>query len=224
MIDLYQLLGIKRGATRDEVRKAYRRKAKSSHPDSGGSVEQFGALATAHEVLSDERRREKYDATGEIETSKPNNLDVSAIEVIAQKLGLVIHAEHDVTSLDVDALIEQAIREDITARKSSIADQERAIKRVGRLRARAKRKTEGGDNMLLRVLDWHERSSKDLIKKNEDSVASMERALEILEGYSFVDDTPPPAQDEVSSALYDTIQALDELAAILNAQPKAAVG
>jgi curved DNA-binding protein CbpA len=224
MIDLYQLLGIKRGATRDEVRKAYRRKAKSSHPDSGGSVEQFGALATAHEVLSDERRREKYDATGEIETSKPNNLDVSAIEVIAQKLGLVIHAEHDVTSLDVDALIEQAIREDITARKSSIADQERAIKRVGRLRARAKRKTEGGDNMLLLVLDWHERSSKDLIKKNEDSVASMERALEILEGYSFVDDTPPPAQDEVSSALYDTIQALDELAAILNAQPKAAVG
>jgi curved DNA-binding protein CbpA len=224
MIDLYQLLGIKRGATRDEVRKAYRRKAKSSHPDSGGSVEQFGALATAHEVLSDERRREKYDATGEIETSKPNNLDVSAIEVIAQKLGLVIHAEHDVTSLDVDALIEQAIREDITARKSSIADQERAIKRVGRLRARAKRKTEGGDNMLLLVLDWHERSSKDLIKKNEDSVASMERALEILEGYSFLDDTPPPAQDEVSSALYDTIQALDELAAILNAQPKAAVG
>jgi 5-bromo-4-chloroindolyl phosphate hydrolysis protein len=93
---------------------------------------------------------------------------------------------------------------------------------VARLRARARRKGEG-NNMLARVLDWHERSTKDLIKKNEASVASMDRALEILKGYSFVDETPP-AQDEVSSALYDTIQALDELAAILNAQPKAAVG
>ena len=223
MIDLYQLLGIKRGATRDEVRKAYRRKAKTSHPDSGGSVEQFSALATAHEVLSDARRREKYDATGEIEPAQPNNVDVSAIEVIAQKLGLIIHAEHDVTSLDVDALLDRAIRDDIASRKSNIADQKRAIDRVARLRARARRKGEG-DNMLARVLDWHERSTKDLIKKNEDSVASMERALEILKGYSFVNETPPPAQDEVSSALYDTIQALDELAAILNAQPKAAVG
>ena len=223
MLDLYQLLGIKRGATRAEVRKAYRRKAKTSHPDSGGSVEQFSALATAHEVLSDPRRREKYDTTGEIETAKPNNLDVGAIEVIAQKLGLIIHSEQDVTSMDVDALIQQAIREDITTRKSNIVDQERAIKRVVRLRARARRKGEG-DNMLARVLDWHERSTEDLIKKNEESVAAMERALEILEGYSFAAEAPPPAHDEVSSALYDTIQALDELAAILNSQPKAAVG
>src|SRR6185437_11643312 len=171
------------GASRDEIRKAYRRKAKTSHPDSGGSVEQFSALATAHEVLSDDRRREKYDTTGEIETAKPNNVDVSAIEVIAQKLGLIIHAEQDVTSMDVDALIEQAIREDIAGRQANIAGQRRAIERVARLRARAKRKSDG-DNMIARVLDWHERATADLIRKNEETVTSMERALEILEGYS----------------------------------------
>ena len=139
-MNLYQLLGINRGASRDEVRKAYRRKAKVSHPDSGGSPETFSALATAHEVLSDARRREKYDTTGEIEAARPNNFDVSAIEIIAQKLGLIIHAEQDVTSLDVDALIEQAIRDDIASRKSNIADQKRAIERAAKLRARVKRK------------------------------------------------------------------------------------
>ena len=36
MIDLYQLLGIKRVATREEIRKAYRRKAKSSTPIAAG--------------------------------------------------------------------------------------------------------------------------------------------------------------------------------------------
>jgi hypothetical protein len=51
----------------------------------------------------------------------------------------------------------------------------------------------------------------------------MERALEILQGYSFMEEAPPPQRDEVSAALYDTMLALDELAAILNAQPKEAV-
>jgi curved DNA-binding protein CbpA len=223
MLDLYQLLGIKRGASKAEVRKAYRRKAKTSHPDSGGSPEQFSALATAHEVLSDERRREKYDATGEIEPARPNNADVSAVEVIAQKLGLIIHAEQDVTAMDVDALIQQAIREDIASRQANIAGQKRAIERAAKLRARAKRKADG-DNMIARVLEWHERATKDLILKNEEAVGSMQRALEILEGYSFAEDKPPPARDEVTAALYDTILALDELATILHAQPKAAAG
>ena len=226
MIDLYKLLGLKRGASKAEVRKAYRRKAKVSHPDKGGSAEAFSALATAHDVLSDERRRERYDATGEIVAAKPNNADVAAIEIIAQKLGLIIHSEHDVSALGIGEMIEQAIREDIARRQAGIADHNRAIERAARLRARVKRKADGADNTLARVLDWHERSAKDLIKKSEDAVSSMERALEILDGYSFIDDLPvdADAEDQVARALRDTIQTLDELAAILAAQPKEAVG
>jgi len=226
MIDLYKLLGLKRGASKAEVRKAYRRKAKVSHPDKGGSAEAFSALATAHDVLSDERRRERYDATGEIVAAKPDNADVAAIEIIAQKLGLIIHSEHDVSALGIGEMIEQAIREDIARRQAGIADHNRAIERAARLRARVKRKADGADNTLARVLDWHERSAKDLIKKSEDAVSSMERALEILDGYSFIEDLPvdADAEDQVARALRDTIQTLDELAAILAAQPKEAVG
>ncbi len=226
MIDLYRLLGIKRGATKAEVRRAYRRKAKLSHPDSGGSVEAFGALATAHEVLSDAKRRERYDTTGVIEPARPDNADVAAVEIIAHKLGLIIHAEHELAALDIGELIEQAIREDIARRQAGMADHTRAIERAARLRARVKRKVDSGDNMLARVLDWHEHSAKDLIKKSEEAVATMERALEILDGYAFIDDRPAEAEpeDQVAQALRDTIQTLDELAAILAAQPKEAVG
>ena len=223
MIDLYQLLGLKRAATREEVRKAYRRKAKSSHPDSGGSEEAFNALTAAHDVLADARRRERYDSTGEIEQARPDNFDGSAIEVIAQKLGMIIHAEQDLTSLDIGAVIEQAIREDIALRKSSIANQRRAVERAAALRARVKRKASNADNMLARVLDWHESSAQDHAKKNEEAVRAMERALEILEGYSFIDDLPSVEAGEVTAALHDALQALDELAAIFNAQPKTAV-
>jgi hypothetical protein len=223
MIDLYQLLGLKRAATREEVRKAYRRKAKSSHPDNGGSAEAFNALTAAHDVLADDRRRERYDSTGEIEQARPDNVDGSAIEVIAQKLGLIIHAEQDVTGLDIGAVLEQTIREDIGLRQSSIANQQRAIERAAKLRARVKRKANGEDNALARVLDWHEGSAKDNVRKNEEALRSMERALEILEGYSFLDDLPSAETGEISVALHDAIQALDELAAIFNAQPKAAM-
>jgi curved DNA-binding protein CbpA len=223
MIDLYQLLGLKRAATREEVRKAYRRKAKSSHPDSGGSEEAFNALTAAHDVLADAKRRERYDSTGEIEQARPDNFDGSAIEVIAQKLGMIIHAEQELTSLDIGAVIEQAIREDIALRKSSIANQRRAVERAAALRARVKRKANNADNMLARVIDWHESSAQDHVKRNEEAVRAMERALEILEGYSFIDDLPSVEAAEVSAALHDALQALDELAAIFNAQPKTAV-
>jgi curved DNA-binding protein CbpA len=216
--DLYQILGIKRAAARDEIQKAYRRKAKSLHPDGGGSVEAFGELSTAYTVLSDSDRRERYDTTGEVVVVRPNNLDASAIEVIAQKLGLVLHAEQDMTSMDIAALLEQAIRQDVAEREAQMAGLQRAMERARTLRDRVKRKSEGRDNMLARVLDWHESSAKTHIKKNEEAIRSMDRALEMLKDYSFTEDIVLATPDDVAGALQDALKALDELAAMLNTQ------
>jgi curved DNA-binding protein CbpA len=215
--DLYRVLGVGRGAAQDDLRRAYRRKAKTSHPDSGGSVGAFGEIATAYAVLSDPERRERYDLTGEIDPPRADTLDASAIEVIAQKLGLIIHAEQDVTALDIGALIEGAIREDMAQRRANIASHSRAIERTTKLRARVKRKANGQDNMLAKVLDWHEASVKDQIKKNEAAVSSLERALAILKDYSFAEELTPAA--DVAFALTDALQALDELAAALKTGP-----
>ena len=110
LTDLYEILGLKRTAGRKDIHKAYRRKAKTAHPDSGGTVEAFNELVTAYSVLSDEDRRSKYDDTGEIDPPRPDNFDGGAIEIIAEKLGLVIHAEHDLAAMDVGSLVEHAIR------------------------------------------------------------------------------------------------------------------
>ena len=217
MSDLYRVLGVGRGAAQDDLHRAYRRKAKTSHPDSGGSVGAFGKIATAYAVLSDPERRERYDLTGEIDPPRADTLDASAIEVIAQKLGLIINAEQDVTALDIGALIEGAIREDMAQRRANIASHSRAIERTTKLRTRVKRKASGQDNMLAKVLDWHEASVKDQIKKNEAAVSSLERALAILKDYSFAEELAPPA--DVAVALTDALQALDELAAALKTGP-----
>jgi curved DNA-binding protein CbpA len=219
VIDLYRVLGVGRGAAQDDIRRAYRRKAKISHPDSGGSVGAFGEISTAYTVLCDPQRRARYDETGEIDPPRADTLDASAFEVIAQKLGLIIHADHDVTALDIGALIEGAIREDMAQRSANIVSHQRAIERITKLRARVKRKANGKDNMLAKVLDWHEASSRDQIKKSEAAVSSMERALEILGDYSFAEELAPASGDDVSVALSDALEALDQLAAALKTGP-----
>jgi DnaJ family protein A protein 2 len=66
MSDLYGLLGLQKGASEAEIRKAYKKQALSKHPDRGGDKEEFQKMHAAYEVLSDPGKRAHYDATGEV--------------------------------------------------------------------------------------------------------------------------------------------------------------
>ena len=61
----YDILGVDRESTQDEIKKAYRTKAKEHHPDKeGGSEEKFKEAAEAYETLSDPKKRQNYDTFG----------------------------------------------------------------------------------------------------------------------------------------------------------------
>lgn len=61
----YNLLGVDKKATEQEIRKAYRKKALKEHPDKGGDPDKFKELTAAYEVLCDKDKREVYDRYGE---------------------------------------------------------------------------------------------------------------------------------------------------------------
>jgi len=66
--DLYDVLGVSRGASTDDIRKSYRKLAKKYHPDMNPgdkkAEEKFKEITAAHEVLADEKKRKLYDEFG----------------------------------------------------------------------------------------------------------------------------------------------------------------
>ena len=208
MRDPYTILGVRWDASQEEIQRAYRQRAKILHPDAGGSAEAFSELSHAYEVLFNIERREQYDRTGDAKPGPRINLDDSATRVIARKLGEFIHAEHDVTSINLAKLIAEAIQEDIAECRDRISNQRRAIERATSLRDRVKHKNKDADNRLARVLCWHERSAKYLIAKDKDAIHTLERALEMLQEYSFANGPTVAVADDMSVALHDVLECL----------------
>jgi molecular chaperone DnaJ len=62
--DYYDVLGVGKGASADEIKKAFRRQAVEHHPDRGGDEAKFKELNEAYEVLKDTDKRKRYDQFG----------------------------------------------------------------------------------------------------------------------------------------------------------------
>ena len=64
--DYYQILGIARGATQEDIKRAYRRLAHKFHPDKGGDEAKFKEVSEAYQILSDADKRSQYDKFGRV--------------------------------------------------------------------------------------------------------------------------------------------------------------
>lgn len=62
--DYYDVLGVNKNASADELKKAFRRLAIEHHPDKGGDETKFKEINEAYEVLKDDKKRQRYDQFG----------------------------------------------------------------------------------------------------------------------------------------------------------------
>lgn len=73
MKNYYQILGIPRNASYEEIKKAYRKLAHKYHPDKGGDEKKFKEINEAYQILSDKEKKAQYDRFGRVFEGMPGS-------------------------------------------------------------------------------------------------------------------------------------------------------
>jgi len=189
-LNLYRVLGLKKDATVEAIKTAYRTLAKTRHPDVGGSIEKWRILQLAYRVLSDEDARQRYDQEGTVEEPAPEN-DRELGEVISflnQIITALIIADNSTLTPydDLRAVILDVIDKEHGERSKAFTVIRAREKRIRRVNRRWRRKTFGQVDYIRALFD---QNLEALCRKRADikkQLALIERARDLVADYEFI--------------------------------------
>lgn len=193
---LYAELAVGTGATAGEIDKAYRRRARSVHPDAGGNAEAFQALAHAHAVLSDADRRAAYDASGYEGALDAAAFNARAMDHIQELVGSVLESDLPFEEVDLVAAIRDTLSKQKAEIAGAVARLERQAARAGAMARRFRRPT--GDNFIGAALDRRAAEAREAADKTRLEEAVFARAIALLADYAF--DHEPAAAAVIAKA------------------------
>lgn len=183
MSDLYETLGVGRGASAEEIKRGYRKKAMRSHPDRGGTKEAFHAVQKAYEVLSDPARKGNYDRTGD-DQPRVDSIDGRAVSELGNLIVQAIERSGDPERADLLGEIKSSINVALAQAHESISGMKKRIDKFERCAKRAKRK-KAGANLIEQMMIGQANILRNAILLAEDRIAVGEKMLEVLAEYSY---------------------------------------
>lgn len=201
-MSLYEVLGVDRDADHKTIKAAYRRRAKTAHPDAGGDPAAFEELRMAFDVLSDPALREHYDATGEIGTKEPDNETAQAVGILATVFGAVLTElagqNREPVKADLVRLMRVQLGTGMTNADRDLAQTKKALARWLAMSGRFTTK-EGAPNRFAPIIAAKVAELERLVASIENVRALTQRALDMLDEHEFRFDDAEPAPPSVMS-------------------------
>lgn len=183
-MDLYAILGVARSASPQEIRKAYIKRAKATHPDSGGAEEDFKNISLAYEVLKDADRRAFYDEHGHWD-QKAIAREAEQIKamIAGMLLNWVVNGGEAIAQHDLVKLIRTEFEKGIAANTEQLGKLTAAKKSLSVIAKRFKRKANDSalNGIALLIADQ--------IKAMDAQHASLTANIELIKkALAFIDE------------------------------------
>lgn len=170
-------LGVERGAAADDVKRAYRRRSKESHPDHGGDPDEFRRVNLAYEILIDEDRLKRYDQTGD--TTAPRDLSGHAALALADMFVAAVHEVREWRTVDLREVVRQALAHSRALLKASRQERARLATEYAAASSRV-RTANGRPNLAKEALEnaaANEIKVLDVLDAQRDLLDAMDRIL-----------------------------------------------
>ena len=198
VIDPYEILDVARDADETTVKAAFRRLAKSAHPDSGGDSDTFVMAQKAQDLLLDPLRRKVFDATG-YDPELADVRDLQGLMAIEKLVNDIVLDEREPGTFDPLVRMRATLEADIRKARFHAAEMKSHGARVGRHLDRI------GNRPATDILGYMLRARIDAIGKAvteaQKQVEANERALEMLKAYSYEVDAPEGAEPRTAPAI-----------------------
>lgn len=189
MTTLYRTLGVRKTATAETIDRAYKKKARLTHPDrNGGDDAAFKAVNDAYAVLADPARRARYDETGDTTQPQPNHRLEKVVpillNVLLHVLGKIAETGRTPKEEDVVKLMRDSVRDGQKQQQQQIVGLEKIraglTEAAGRLTAKA-----DGDNLLKALAERETEQLAGKLAEMQEYAGYLAEALKELEGYSY---------------------------------------
>lgn len=176
----YIILGIEVDATTDQIKQAYKDKAKSSHPDKkGGSSEAFIEVNECYLILTTPNRRSKFDETGSTEPEM--NFDKEFASFISSVFMPMINS-NDIDHSDLIGELRKHVRHSEANFGKSILAEEANLKRLHNVKSRLKTK---GNPIIHNVIDTQINQCNMNIISMHENIGFLHRGISVLEEYNY---------------------------------------
>lgn len=193
-VNPYNELGVDREASPDEIKQAYRNKARQTHPDSGGNAEEFDRIQKSYMILKDPEARDHYDKTGRVNEKSQD----MALDILADIFNNLLEQEAPLF-VDYVEIMNGILDSTVNAIRKSLKDYEKRKVKLEKMQKKFKRKKKDKGFFEYAIAERiHEADDK--IRRSKHALSNTQRAKLLLNEYEFEPDPKPSVEEMIRDA------------------------